>query len=144
MAFLISFLGILSFSSFALQVSQNGFKQITQETAYYEEYPQKALDFIERKKLKGNILAEYEWGGFIAWYKPNIKVFIDGRMPSWKGVLKDFVLIRRHANQSIIQKYQVKYLLLNTKEYYSFPKWQIIYKDNISIILAKPSRISEK
>ncbi len=144
LAFLISFLGILSFSSFALKVSQNGFKQITQETAYYEEYPQKALDFIERKSLKGNILAEYEWGGFIAWYKPNIKVFIDGRMPSWKGVLKDFVLIRRHANQSIIQKYQVKYLLLNTKEYYSFPKWQIIYKDNISILLAKPSRISEK
>jgi hypothetical protein len=144
LAFFISFFGILSFGSFALHLSQNGFKQITQQTVYYQKYPQKALDFIERKKLKGNILAEYEWGGFIAWYKPNIKVFIDGRMPSWKGVLKDFVLIRRHANQSIIQKYQVKYLLLNTKEYYSFPKWQIIYKDNISIILAKPSRISEK
>ncbi len=136
--FFISFLGILSFSSFAWEVSQKGFKQITQPTAYYQEYPQKALDFIQRKSLKGNILAEYEWGGFIAWYKPNIKVFIDGRMPSWKGILKDFDLIRKHGNQSIIQKYQVKYLLLKPKKYHSFPKWQIIYKDNISIILVEP------
>ena len=35
-------------------------------------------------QLSGNVYALYEWGGFLIWQKPNIKIFVDGRMPAWK------------------------------------------------------------
>lgn len=33
--------------------------------------------------LKGNVFAAYEWGGFLIWKMPGVKVFADGRTPSW-------------------------------------------------------------
>lgn len=40
--------------------------------------------FIEKyPNLSGNVYATYEWGGFLIWKLPNIKVFADGRTPSW-------------------------------------------------------------
>jgi hypothetical protein len=35
-------------------------------------------------KLSGNVFNTYEWGGFLIWQKPQIKVFVDGRMPAWR------------------------------------------------------------
>lgn len=34
--------------------------------------------------LTGNLFAPYEYGGFLIWKMPKVKVFIDGRMPAWK------------------------------------------------------------
>jgi len=34
--------------------------------------------------LSGNVFNTYEWGGFLIWQKPEMKVFVDGRMPAWK------------------------------------------------------------
>lgn len=33
--------------------------------------------------LSGNVYAAYEWGGFLIWQRPDIKIFSDGRMPAW-------------------------------------------------------------
>lgn len=46
-------------------------------------YPCQAIKDYPR--LYGNVFATYEWGGFLIWQKPEIKVFVDGRMPAWKG-----------------------------------------------------------
>ncbi len=27
----------------------------------------------------------YEWGGFLVWQVPEMKMFVDGRMPAWIG-----------------------------------------------------------
>jgi hypothetical protein len=35
-------------------------------------------------QLQGNLFAMYEWGGFLIWRWPQVKVFADGRMPAWK------------------------------------------------------------
>lgn len=35
-------------------------------------------------QLSGNVYASYEWGGFLIWQKPDIKVFVDGRMSAWR------------------------------------------------------------
>ncbi len=47
-------------------------------------YPVDALSYLKINKPKGNIFSEYGWGGYIIWKLPGQKVFIDGRMPSWK------------------------------------------------------------
>lgn len=41
-------------------------------------------EFVKKyPDLKGNVFATYEWGGFLIWKMPNMKVFADGRTPSW-------------------------------------------------------------
>lgn len=47
-------------------------------------YPYAAVNFLEKQNLRGNLFASYNWGGFLIWKMPDRKVFIDGRMPSWR------------------------------------------------------------
>lgn len=50
-------------------------------------YPAKAasvLQDLEKQGKLGNIFNEYGWGGFLEFSAPEIKVFIDGRMPHWR------------------------------------------------------------
>jgi len=46
-------------------------------------YPCQAIK--DYPQIYGNVFATYEWGSFLIWQKPKIKVFVDGRMPAWKG-----------------------------------------------------------
>jgi len=55
-------------------------KQYCQSGLY--RYPCQTL--TQYPHLKGNVFAMYEWGGFLIWQKPEVKVFSDGRMPAWK------------------------------------------------------------
>ncbi len=52
-------------------------------------YPRKALQFLHANPHEGAMLTMYEWGGYMLWYYPNKKVFVDGRMPSWRQDVKD-------------------------------------------------------
>jgi len=48
------------------------------------KYPEKAILYLKMQKIKGNMFSEYAWGGYLIWKYPDQKVFIDGRMPSWR------------------------------------------------------------
>src|SRR5205814_1427764 len=47
-------------------------------------YPRGAVLFLQKQSLKGEIFALYDWGGYLDWKLPEKKVFVDGRMPSWR------------------------------------------------------------
>lgn len=47
-------------------------------------YPQDAVVYLRGNLPKGEIFSEYGWGGYLIWKLPEKKVFIDGRMPSWR------------------------------------------------------------
>lgn len=47
-------------------------------------YPEKAVEFLKTHKSQGQLYSQYGWGGYLIWKHPAKKVFIDGRMPSWK------------------------------------------------------------
>jgi len=49
----------------------------------YKDFLCAQLDFFKDKS--GNIYNTYEWGGYLIWKLPNMKVFVDGRMPAWIG-----------------------------------------------------------
>lgn len=55
------------------------------------DYPKNAIVYIKKNLPKGQIFTPYEWGGYLDWKLPEKKVFIDGRMPSfrWKQAKKD-------------------------------------------------------
>lgn len=60
-------------------------------TDYREEnyYPKEAVNFLKQNPKTGNIFAPYAWGGYLIWEYPDKKVFIDGRMPTWKQAKKE-------------------------------------------------------
>lgn len=47
-------------------------------------YPKEAVSFLKGNLPEGEILSKYGWGGYLIWKLPEKKVFIDGRMPSWR------------------------------------------------------------
>jgi len=54
---------------------------------YFNEkyfYPKEAISFLKSDIPKGEMFSEYGWGGYLIWKLPEKKVFIDGRMPSWR------------------------------------------------------------
>lgn len=53
-------------------------------------YPVLEVSFINRERISGNILNSYVSGGYLDWYAPSAKVFMDGRYYPFSGVLKDY------------------------------------------------------
>jgi len=49
-----------------------------------EYVPSKAVSYIKSHPCQGNIFNSYDLGGYLIWKLPEYKVYIDGRMPSWK------------------------------------------------------------
>jgi hypothetical protein len=60
---------------------------------------------------------EYGYGGFLLWWMPGTKIFIDGRMPAWRtgerAILPDYVtLTREDPDLRILAKYSVDWALV--------------------------------
>ncbi len=47
-------------------------------------YPERAVSYLRLYTPKGQIFSVYDWGGYLIWKLPEKKVFVDGRMPSWR------------------------------------------------------------
>ena len=86
-------------------------------------YPKAAVSFIRKGIPQGNIFSEYGWGGYLIWKLPEKKVFIDGRMPSWKwnagipnetgSAMKDYQALLKGelSYREVFEKYQVDTVL---------------------------------
>jgi hypothetical protein len=145
----LGLLGLMVATNFAAVQARANYLANIQEKQFYKSYPVKALQFIKAKGLKGNLMAQYTWGGFIPWYQPGQKVFIDGRMPSWKKkghstILKEFNKVIHNEPESfkILQKYKVKYILLYRSSNLCrlYPGWEPIYQDTSSVLLAPQNK----
>ena len=88
-------------------------------------YPVQAVNFLSKQNLAGgNLFASYNYGGYLIWKLPQKKVFIDGRMPSWRRdgvypneanyIFQDYVKMAEDKNyfKTMLQKYHVQYVLL--------------------------------
>lgn len=88
-----------------------------------KSYPKSAISFLRKQDLKGEIFSPYNWGGYLIWKLPEKKVFIDGRMPTWRWdknpknesswVLqesKDLISGKSKFNQAA-KKYNITYVL---------------------------------
>jgi hypothetical protein len=75
------FLGLVSLLT-VVQVGVHMYsaKKFSEEVSY----PKVALKYLDDNYPNTRVFADYAWGGYIIWKSPNRKVFIDGRMPSWK------------------------------------------------------------
>jgi hypothetical protein len=87
-------------------------------------YPKKAVSYLMDNLPENQIFSDYGWGGYLIWKLPQKKVFIDGRMPSWrwdyKGdnessyAMEDYlnILSGEVGYKDIFQKYQITVVLM--------------------------------
>lgn len=88
-------------------------------------YPEKAVEYIKENKTRGRLFSEYSWGGYLIWKLPEQKVFIDGRMPSWRWsgprsesdyAMIDYTKIVKGEYEKQFKKYNVTQVLIAKKE----------------------------
>ena len=110
-------------------------------------YPCQAIEKFPQ--LAGNVFNTYEWGGFLIWQKPIIKVFVDGRMPAWKDengkspyqIFLEIIQAQPGWNKKL-NKWKTNYLLITNgtfldlllKKESIMYHWQEVYRDNIAVI----------
>lgn len=87
-------------------------------------YPAQAVTYLRHNLPAGNILSAYNWGGYLIWKLPGKKVFVDGRMPSWRWTnapssesnyaFQDFQAISAGTLplEEVAEKYKIDTLLL--------------------------------
>lgn len=95
-------------------------------TGVFAGYPAEAVDFMVENGIPfERTVADYGWGGFLPWYEPSAKVFIDGRMASWNAptpwggaadgphILREYHAMSGDpaARERLLGKWKVRYFL---------------------------------
>ncbi|MEW5820872.1 MAG: hypothetical protein AB1782_11835, partial [Cyanobacteriota bacterium] len=102
--------------------------------------PVKAMDYYIKHPIKGNMFNEDNWGGFIIYAYPKIKVFMDGRLDMYQ---QDFlgkyqqIVMTKDGWQEQLDTYNVKWILFSNNTVFhnilkNSPEWKIHYTDNLS------------
>jgi hypothetical protein len=110
-----------------------------------EEYPAEILPFLEAHKLSGRTLNYYEWGGYLGWKDPELKVFIDSRMDifEYAGVFEDYVkLMVFRDSPKILDEYRIRYVLFPPDAPLAMllrqnPEWKVDFSGPVSTLLER-------
>ncbi len=111
--------------------------------------PVKAVEYINRAQLSGNMFNDYVYGGYLIWAAPKHKVFVDGRgdVFEWSGVLEEYgkwATLGADPNV-LLDKYKIGFCLLPAASPMSrvmglLPGWTKAYSDDIAVVWARSSR----
>lgn len=132
------------------------------DTTSRTSVPERAVDFIEKNKLPGNMFNDYGYGGYIAWRLYPKKTFIDTRTLNitvmneygWvaEAVQKvEGIRTRNEQTQlweAILRHYRINYVFMPLVDIYGMvfpiilelsdrPEWVPIYLDKSNIIFIK-------
>ena len=114
------------------------------------EYPIEAVRWIQehRDRLGTRLYNEYGLGGFLLWWLPGEKIFIDGRMPAWKigdrRIFYDYIALTNWDPPplGVLRKYGVDWAILGrgsplAQALASQPGWREVYVDTKVSIYVK-------
>ncbi len=118
-----------------------------------KRYPQGAVEYLRAHPVRGPVLNEYGWGGYMIWkLSPEHKVFIDGRADIYEhaGVLSDYLSIVRLEPEalSLLRKYRIEACLIQRKAALAtllaaLPDWETAYSDETAVLFVPKRRHSE-
>ena len=77
-----------------------------------------AISYLKNNLPHNQVFSVYDWGGYLIWKFPEKKVFIDGRMPSWRWndnpdsespwAMKDYLeILEGHDINKYLERYQI-------------------------------------
>lgn len=110
-----------------------------------KRFPVNALKFVKEHGLEGRIFNLYMWGGYLIWYHPEVKTFIDSRTDifEYAGVLQDYMDAQTITKPlEVLNKHQIRYVLFPPDYQLVYvlrnhPEWRQIYGDSTSVILER-------
>jgi hypothetical protein len=112
-------------------------------------YPIEAVEWVQahRDRLGIRPVHDYQYGGFLLWWLPQEKVFIDGRMPAWRigdrWIFRDYMDLRETdpPNVVLLEKYLIDWALVRresplARALADLPSWRKEYEDRKVIIFS--------
>lgn len=107
-----------------------------------EVYPVEAVAWLEQNPLQGNLLSEYNWGGYLIWTLPEKPVFVDGRTDLFGDEIIGQWMQMVQGNegwQDDFDAWQIQAVLLHAdrpliRSLQEFG-WEVQYQDEQAIIL---------
>ncbi len=118
------------------------------KAAEKSQAPYQAIQWLKEHPPKGNVLNEYNYGGYQIWHYPEKKVFIDGRMAIWeyqgKNVYQDWIKIGKveEGYLDLIDKYDVDWVLVRKRLAIAVylannENWDQIYEDDLFTVIVR-------
>ena len=112
-----------------------------------EAKPAGALAFMEHQNLRGNVLCEYGWAGYLLWHEaPGSKVFIESLFEAYypHSVQDDYAAVyyAEPGAAHVLDAYPNDFVLMPTgSAAYSLMMaqagWRLIYRDPVSSLFAR-------
>jgi len=113
-----------------------------------EEYPTAALEFIQQQHINGRIFNPLLWGGYMEWYAPQLKPFVDTRddIFIYNGALEDYLRATSMKRSfEILDKYNIDYAFIQPASSLAYllghsPAWHPIYTDKVAVLFERTGR----
>lgn len=132
--FFYKILWVITILLFVTKIIYTGFVLYKADEGSF--YPKSAVKFLKRQDYEGRMFSIYGWGGYLIWKYPEKKVYIDGRMPSWRwdadvagetnsAVDDYFALLEGDVDlEKELDRYEVRTVLWRPKGKQSF--WNLV------------------
>jgi hypothetical protein len=114
------------------------------------DYPIEAIAWVKtnRHEVGHRLYNDYGHGGFLLWWMPEEKIFIDGRMPAWRigdrAIFYDYLAISSGAPaaRDLLEKYRVDWGLIQrdsplAEMLSNDPAWRQLYVDAKVVVLRR-------
>jgi hypothetical protein len=107
--------------------------------------PVGAVEYIKRAGLRGPMLNEYVFGGYLIWALPAEPVFIDGRgdLFEWAGVFKEYGRWYTVSEdpRKLLDRYGIRFCVLSPDagiaQVMPLLGWKNVYSDEVAVIFAR-------
>ncbi|MCX5721963.1 MAG: hypothetical protein NT179_08050 [Nitrospirae bacterium] len=113
-------------------------------------YPIEAVQWVRshRELVGTRLYNDYTYGGFLLWWLPEEKIFIDGRMPAWRSgsrrIFQDYVALSLTdpPSLSILSAYSVDWAIVKKKSLLDEAlaretAWRLEYEDGKAAIYVR-------
>ncbi len=80
-----------------------------------EFFPERAVPWVGSTAGRGNLLANFNWAGYLEWKEPEVKEMIDSRVDIFvhEGVMADYLkAVKVEDTDAVLAKYHIRYVLL--------------------------------
>ncbi len=103
-------------------------------------FPRDALHFMQQKQITGRLFHYFAFGGYIEWYDPALKAFVDQRTDIfvYNGVLDDYFKIAKiDRSLELLDQYKIDYVLFPVNKQLTYvldhsAGWRTIYEDKVA------------
>ncbi|MEW5807744.1 MAG: hypothetical protein AB1756_10430 [Acidobacteriota bacterium] len=102
--------------------------------------PVTAVKMLKENGASGNIMNEYDWGGYIHWELPSSRIFVDGRSDTVYPyeTIKEWAYFVNGVGEweEVLMKYGADSILIRTQHLVNEKlkgsgRWKLVYYDNI-------------